>query len=104
MEENSPAHEIASNVSGRLDASWCVLLGDHGGPQDAHGMFKRQPQHEGSVPEDSSGAARQIEGGEVMFVWSLTDVVVGLAIIASILISFIKAINEDKGGEKHDSL
>ena len=103
MEENSPAHEIASNVSGRLDASWCVLLGDHGGPKDAHGIFKRQPTHEGSVPEDSSGAARQIEGGEVMFVWSLTDVVVGLAIIASILNSFIKAFNEDKGGkEKHD--
>ena len=41
----------------------------------------------------------------MMFVWSLTDVVVGLAIIASILNSFIKAFNEDKGGkEKHDSL
>ena len=39
-----------------------------------------------------------------MFVWSLTDVVVALAIIASILNSFIKAFNEDEGGkEKHDS-
>ena len=44
MEENSPAHEIASNVSGGLDASWCVLLGDHGGPKDAHGKFKRNPR------------------------------------------------------------
>lgn len=35
-----------------------------------------------------------------MFVWSLTDVVVGLAIIASILNAFIKAINEDEGGKE----
>ena len=34
-----------------------------------------------------------------MFVWSLTDVVVGLAIIAAILNAFIKAIDEDNGGE-----
>lgn len=40
-----------------------------------------------------------------MFVWSLTDVVVGLAIIALILKAFIKTIDEDKGGEeKNDSL